>query len=344
LELNQEPLNEVLSNYNITVLNILNESYKEKKGVWRINTSNGNKIPKKMSNSEATLKFIIAGINHLIRNGIKIPQIIKTKSNMSYVKNNEICFILSDEIEGIKPTYDSLQELEMIAKELGKFHKASSGFIYPYDAKPKNHLGTWIEEYTNYLENMNKFYIQERQRKIHNDIGNLIIKEFPYFHERGRKAVEGLKGSEYREWVVKINNNGCLCHQDFSSANLLNTRDGIYILDTDSLAIDLPARDIRKLLNKIMKKSGTWDFEKVKRIIGWYNQKNPLSPSEWKVVIFDLMFPHLFLGAMDKYYYQRDKTWKDENYLYRINEMIAFEKTLISITKNFNSLIPYVKK
>jgi CotS family spore coat protein len=340
LELTQEPINEVLSNYNIDVQNILNESYKGKKGVWRINTSNGNKILKKMSNSEATLKFTIAGVNHLTRNGIKIPEIIKTKNNKQYVKNEKTCFILSEEIVGIKPTYDTFQELKMIAEELGKFHRASSGFICPYDAKPKNHLGSWIEEYINYLENLNRFYIQEKQHKLHNDIGNLIIKEFPYFYERGKRAIEGLKGSEYRDWVIKVNNNGCLCHQDFSSANLLSTRDGIYILDTDSLAIDLPARDIRKLLNKIMKKSGSWDAEKVKSIISWYNQKNPLFQSEWKVVIYDLLFPHLFLGAMDKYYYRRDKSWNDENYLERINEMIAFEKTLISITKNFSILIP----
>jgi CotS family spore coat protein len=340
LELTQEPINEILSNYNIEVLNILNESYKGKKGVWRINASNGNKILKKMSNSEATLKFIIAGVNHLTRNGIKIPELIKTKNNKQYVKSNETCFILSEEIEGMKPTYDTFQELEIIAEELGKFHRASSGFTCPYDAKPKNHLGTWIEEYIDYLENLNRFYIQEKQHKLHNDIGNLIIREFPYFYERGKRAIEGLKGSEYRDWVIKVNNNGCLCHQDFSSANLLNTRDGIYVLDTDSLAIDLPARDIRKLLNKIMKKSGSWDVEKVKNIIGWYNQKNPLTQNEWKVVIYDLLFPHLFLGAMDKYYYRRDKSWNDENYLERINEMIAFEKTIISITKNFNILIP----
>jgi len=33
---------------------------------------------------------------------------------------------------------------------------------------------------------------------------------------------------------------------------------------------------------------------------------------------FDLMFPHLFLGAMNKFYYKRDKEWSFEKYLKRI--------------------------
>jgi spore coat-associated protein S len=43
---------------------------------------------------------------------------------------------------------------------------------------------------------------------------------------------------------------------------------------------------------------------------------------------------------MDKYYYKRDKTWNEENYFNRINEMMAFEKTLFPLVKNFSTIIP----
>lgn len=300
-------------------------------------------ILKKISNSEATLKFIISGVNYLIKNGVGIPNILKTKDKMNYVKTNKICYVLSEAVRGTKPTYNTLGELEIISRELGKFHKAALGFSYPSDSKPKNHLGTWVAEYTTFLEDMKKFYVNEKLQKQHNNIGKLIIKEFPYFYERGKRAIEGLGGMEYRDWVIKINNKGCLCHQDFSSANLLLSSEGVYVLDTDSITIDLPARDIRKLLNKIMKKTGKWDFETVKKLIYWYNNENPLLPSEWKVVMYDLMFPHLFLGAMDKYYYKRDKTWTEDNYLNRIDEMIMFEKTIAPLIQNFNSLVPSSK-
>jgi len=66
--------------------------------------------------------------------------------------------------------------------------------------------------------------------------------------------------------------------------------------------------------------------------------RNPLSFSEWTVVKFDLMFPHLFLGAMNKFYYKRDKEWSFEKYLKRINEMTALEKTITPVLENFDSI------
>ena len=60
-----EPLDTVLGRYNINVIDIRNESYKEKKGVWRVKTSQGNKILKKVSYSEETLWFIMDAVRHL---------------------------------------------------------------------------------------------------------------------------------------------------------------------------------------------------------------------------------------------------------------------------------------
>ena len=58
--ISKEPLEYVLSKYNIDVIKIRNESYKEKKGVWWVHTLDGFKVLKKISNSEDTLKYIIS--------------------------------------------------------------------------------------------------------------------------------------------------------------------------------------------------------------------------------------------------------------------------------------------
>lgn len=337
--LSEEPLKEVLSCYNIKVLSIKNECYKDKKGVWWVETSDELKILKKISSSENTLKYILAAVEHLIKNGVFIPKVNKTKTGENYVNINGTCFVLSDAIKGKNPTYNSSSELMLIAKALAKFHVSSEGFTPPEGTKPKYHLGTWIETYTNQLEDMNNFYKKELENKNPNSLQKTIIQEFPYFYTRAQKAIEGLKGSEYSDWVDKVSKKGCLCHQDFAAGNLVMTSTGLCVLDTDSITTDLPARDIRKLLNKIIKKSGKWDLDITKKILNYYNQENTLTPSEWKVVKLDLMFPHLFLGAINKYYYQRDKGWSQEKYHERIKQMIAFEKTINPLLDKFEQLI-----
>ncbi len=336
-----EPLDVVLSNYSIKVLDIRNESYKDKKGVWWIKTSDGLRILKKISNSEETLKFILHAVHHLQENGIKLPNINKTNVGKDYVNINGVCYVLTDAIEGRNPSYTSPKELDCIACELAKFHKASKGFSPVTDSKPKFHLGLWVEDYSGQLEEINEFYKNELLQGETNAVSKTIIKEFPYFYERAKKAIEGLKGTEYNEWVNQVRETGGLCHQDFAAGNLImNTSGSIYIIDTDSITMDIPARDIRKLLNKIMKKAGKWDLDLTKRILRSYQSTNPLTPSQWRVVRLDLMFPHLFIGAVNKYIYKRDKDWSAEKYLQRIVEMAAFEKTIPLILSSFDSIIP----
>lgn len=340
-QISQEPLYYILSKYNIKVLGIKNENYKEKKGVWRVQTPDGFKILKKISNSEDTLKYILSAVKHLSKNGICIPRVNKTTGGHDYVSLDNVCYFLSDGIEGKNPTYSSPQELMKVVKELAKFHRASVGFFPQPESEPKNHLGFWIEDYRQQIDDMNRFYRNELSLKENDEIGKIIIDEFPNFYTRAQKAIEGLKCREYREWVDKARKTGSLCHQDFAAGNLiLNPSGTIYVLDTDSITIDIPARDIRKLLNKIMKKSGKWDIELTKKIFSYYQSENPLSPSEWKVVRLDLMFPHLFIGVMNKYYYKRDKEWSTRKYLERIKEMSAVEKTISPVLDKFDLLIP----
>lgn len=336
-----EPLNAVLGNYPIKVLDTKNESYKDKKGVWWIQTDKGMKILKKISNSEETLRFILDAVRHLTNNGIRLPKVQQTSNGKDYAMINGICYVLTDAIEGRNPSYSSSSELTLLVGELAKFHKASSGFQPQAGTKPKYHLGLWVEDYTDQLEDVNSFYKNELSKSEHDLVNAAVIKEFPYFYERAIRAIEGLKGTEYPDWVRESQGKGCLCHQDFAAGNLILTpSDTIYILDTDSLTVDIPARDIRKLLNKIMKKAGKWDMELTKKILKIYQKNNPLTRPQWKVVMLDLMFPHLFLGAVNKFYYKRDKEWSADKYLQRIVEMSSFEKTIEPVLKNFNSVIP----
>jgi CotS family spore coat protein len=339
--LNQEPLEAILSHYTFKVLEIRNESYKDKKGVWWIRTPDSLFILKKISNSEDTLKYIISAVRHLMGNGVSLPDIIKTSEGADYVNLDGTCYVLFQAMEGRNPSYGSPSELMKVVVGLAQFHKASAGFFPMADTKPKYHLGLWVEDYQEQTDTMEQFYKQEVITENSNPIAQVVVREFPGFQARAREAIEGLNGSAYRQWVDKAVRAGALCHQDFAAGNLLLGASGtLHVLDTDSITVDIPARDIRKLLNKVMKKAGTWDLELTKKMLAYYQTENPLTPSEWSVVKLDLMFPHLFIGAMSKYYYKRDKEWSEVKYLERIKEMAAFEKTIDPVLQQFDSIIP----
>ena len=337
-----EELKMVLGEYDIEVLGIKNESYKDKKGVWWIQTPQGYRILKKQSNSDKTLEFIIAAIEHLMSKGVNIPEIFQTKKGSKIANISNHYYILSQAIQGKPPSYDKHKELRKIIEALAGFHAASRSFTPPENCKPRIHLGKQRENFQSKKEKLENFYVAEKSKTEHMVFGTTVLENFPYFDNRIRMAIEELEGSAYGQWVSDTESTAVgLCHQDFAAGNLLLTDSGsIYVLDMDSVTIDIPIRDIRKILNKVMKKRGGWDISLTKDMLTWYQEKNALVYSQWQVLKAELIYPHLFEGIMSKYYEVREKSWTQEKYLKRLEEMIIMEKSVECIIKDFDTIIP----
>lgn len=340
-EIYGESLDGVLAQYNIDVIGIKVESYKGKKGVWWIKNPDGYKILKKQSNSKETVDFIIAAVEYLQRKGIRIPKIIKTVAGKNYAYSNNSCYILSEAVYGKNPDYGSPGELKKTVQEMAGFHRSSVGFIPPADCKPRIHLGKWPEKYKADTDKFRNFYASENSQLQHSAFGSVILKEFSYFLKRIEDSIAGLEGSCYAGWVNSCVDTGCLCHQDFAAGNLVLTETGeFFVLDMDSVTIDIPIRDIRKLLLKIMKKRGGWDVGLTRDILAWYQEKNPLDASQWQVLKWELLYPHLFAGIMGKYYERREKSWTEEKYLKRLKEMVNIEKTIEPVIQGLDTTVP----
>ena len=336
-----ENINSILSQYNINIVNIKNQSDKGKKAVWWIKTTSGDKILKKHSCSSKTLEFILSAVEHLRNGKVNLPKIIKTKDNSNYVKGINGCYVLSEAIIGNVPNEDKPQELKMIVEALATFHSASKNFVPPDDCKARIHLGLQKEEFEAQMLKLKSFYDTEMSKPKHSEFGQIILTVFPYFYKRMQLAIAENEKSGYTKWALEAKSTNCLCHQDFTASNLILTSSKeIFVLDIDSITIDLPTRDIRKFLNKIMKKRGQWDLNLTSQILQWYNAVNPLEHWKWQVLKETLIFPHLFVGIMSKYYEKREANWPEARYIERLKGMIKTEKSIEPILQNFERIIP----
>ena len=337
----EENMTIILAQYDINVTNIRNECNKGKKAVWWIKTPHGDKILKKHSCSAKTLEFILAAVEHLGNNKVNLPKIIKTKQNTKYIKGVDCCYVLSEAIPGVTPNEDKPQELKIVVEQLANFHSASKNFLPPSDCKIRTHLGLQREEFENQMNKCKDFYDTEFSKPTHSEFGTIILNAFPYFYKRMQLAIAENENSGYSKWVETEKNLNSLCHQDFTAGNLILTKSKeIFVLDIDSIAIDLPIRDIRKFLNKVMKRKGTWDLSLTKQMLQWYNNIHPLDSYKWQVLKPTITFPHLFVGIMSKYYEGREASWTEDRYVQRLNTMIKVEKSIDPILQNFEKIIP----
>lgn len=332
----KEPLKEVLAKYPLKVKRITTITYKEKKGVWQVDTNQGKLILKKFPGTKERLTFILAAIEHLRAKGVLIPELVATRSGDDFADINGTPFVLNQYVAGGTPSYDSAEDLKEIMQTMGKFHKASRGFKSPHQSRERQHLGKWADTYQKHLQGLQDF--KKMAAKDGSACSRLFLKHVDSFLEQGQKAMKIIQGPFYTDWVDKVDKQKNLCHQDFAGGNLIKTKKGIVVLDMDSLTYDLPARDLRKIFNKVMKKKG-WSESIATRMLSAYHSLNPLSQEEYEVLHADLLFPNLFYGISSKYFQKREKEWSSSKFVEKFNMVLASEKSKQQVLSNWNRIV-----
>ncbi|ALS28096.1 spore coat protein S [Paenibacillus sp. 32O-W] len=331
----QTNINTVLSQYPLRVKSVKLINDKGKKAAWTVETASGTKIMKKSPSAKERLLFLIQATKHLQQHGARIPRIVPTKTGQDFAEDaNGDLYVLSDAIQGKTPSYTA-EEVGQIMSELAKFHLASRGFYSRFETKEREHLGRWEKGYQSHLDRLEAF--KNLANKSDSPFAKLYIQHADAFISQGKKAINLIQGDAYKRWVSKVEVQRNLCHQDFAAANLIKTQQGYFIIDMDSLTLDLPARDIRKIFNKVMKKTG-WSATKATSMLRAYHALHPLTAEECQVIYADLLFPHLFYGLASKYFNQRAE-WNLPRTYKKLEALIGNEKSRLQMLASWDSIV-----
>lgn len=330
-------INTILNKYGLNLKKVTLETSKEKKAVWWIDSDSGKYVLKKLPVSKDRYLFLISAVEHLRERGVNIPEICRTLDGSLFVEDDGELYILMKAIIGKPPSYNEPRELAKIMEGMATFHRASKNFNPPPGANVRQHLGNWEEKYASSVSDLENF--REVAANSTNDFERFYLNHCDYFIEEAKTCLQHLKNPSYLKWLDKVRQETNLCHQDFAAGNMGLVNGKLYIYDLDSITIDLPARDLRKILNKVMKKRGQWDIDLTKKMLGYYQKLNPLSMDEYSVVFTDVRFPHLFYGIASKYFTNREQEWPSSKYLRRLREMTTVEKSKEKIIKHQQEII-----
>jgi CotS family spore coat protein len=331
---------EILKQYPLVVRNIRLLSWKGKKGTWAVQTDRGMKVLKKSPASKTRQMFLNQAVRHLQSNGSLIPNLVQTRSGTDIAEFKGDCYVLSDAVKGSAPEYDTSAQLQQIMKTLGRFHLSSRGFVGKGQIDERMHLGRWEDGYVQHLKDLETF--KERAKGDSSSFSRLYLKHADTFIRHGKEALRSVQSSAYSQWVSKVKKQKNLCHQDFAAGNLIRTSKGMYVIDMDSLTYDLPARDLRKIFNKVMKKKG-WNLDRTVAMLRAYQSVHPLSQGEYSVLKADLLFPHLFYGISNKYYKRRTELeWDMDKTVEKLRAMISSESSKMNVLNKWDLVVQRV--
>ncbi len=305
--------------YGLNIINI-----KKVRSAYKVTCKEGTYCLKRMKRGKGKVKNGFILVEELNKIGFnKVAKYIKTKEGYNYVKYGKYILYLTDWIDGEEIKINDELEASQCAMLLAEFHNAVEK-IDISELKIKNNLKNWPKIFLSNLYDLEYYKKLISRKRLINEFDKLYDSYIDILYERGVIALNILQNSYYYDISKKAEHNKTLCHDSFYYQNILKKQEEYYIVDLDSIIIDLEVHDLGKYIRRLMHKSDfMWDFEKAKCIIEAYISVRPLSKEELEVMLALIIFPHKF-WKLGKKRYVKHKHYSEIKYMKKLEKIIRY--------------------
>lgn len=261
--------------------------------IWRIETDKGPRSLKLLHRPPARSLFSIGLQDYLVKQGARVPKLIPTNSGELYTEIEGKLWIVTDWIEQLVPASKDLEGAKLLCYGLGEFHRHSQGYVPPSGAQMASRLHRWPRTYQKMATKMGWFRdVAKAYPEAPASAGVLALVD--QFEAQAKQALERLQASPYASLAARGGPAWGVVHQDYGWSNGQMGPGGIWIIDLDGVAYDLPIRDLRKLITSTMDDMGVWDPEWMRGMIEAYHEANPIEPDLYQVLLIDMSLPNEF--------------------------------------------------
>ena len=287
---------EVLVHYDFSAQSMQVMATKPARGgaIWRVETSAGPKSLKLLHRRPTRSLFSLGAQEYLVEiQKARVPAIVKTKDGSNYVEAGGKLWFVAEWIEPLAPASKDLEGTKHLCRAIGEFHRLSKGYEPPKHAELATRLHKWPRNFEkiitkmDWLRNIAHAY-PEMPASSH------LLQAVDIFEQQAIQGLERLNQSSYPDLVAKGNAYWGLVHQDYGWSNGQMGSDGMWIIDLDGVAFDLPIRDLRKLITNKMIDNSQWDATWVREMIKAYHEVNPISAEVYDILMIELSFPNEF--------------------------------------------------
>ncbi|WP_078409822.1 CotS family spore coat protein [Priestia abyssalis] len=305
---------EVLHHYDFSVSDIQIVTTKADKGgaIWKLETNKGPKSLKLLHRRPTRSLFSLGAQEYLVDvQKARVPPIVKTKDGINYVEAGGKLWFVAEWIESLAPVTKDLEGAKHLCYALGEFHRLTKGYVPPKQAENASRLYKWLKGYEKIIFKMDWF---RTIAKAYDEMpaSSAVLSVVDQFEEQARKSLERLQQSSYLDLTKHGNAYWGLVHQDYGWSNGQMGSNGMWVIDLDGVAYDLPIRDLRKLITGTMADLFNWDVTWIREMIKAYHEANPISTELYDILMIDLSLPNEFYKNIKEMVYEPEMFLNEE--------------------------------
>ena len=322
----------ILPYYNLKNADIEMVKFKDtdkQRAVYKVTSNNQSYCLKKVYFPEEELLYVYSALEWLHRHNINVPNLLPTIDKGRYVEYNNMLFILTPWIDGVKCDFDNLNHVISASSKLAEVHKSSINF------KPIQGSSNRIGLDNIYISTSKHFNDLLQTSNLACKYKDSFSKEFL---DKFDKNLELAKISlEVSSLIDKNELSVSLCNGDYVNKNIIfEDNASIWIIDFDKCKYDYCAHDLSYFLRRLLKRDNTkWDLELATSIIKTYNSINHLSPSDLRYIISYICFPQKY-WKLSRDYYKNIKKCNKNSFLTlllkadsKVDYQLEFSKSIV---------------
>ncbi|MGI6685099.1 MAG: CotS family spore coat protein [Bacillota bacterium] len=307
------------------------------RGIYRIKTAQGIRCLKKGKKNMNRLLFMIDGIKYVEGRGFSdLAHLLPAQNGKMAVVHQGSYYYLQEWLEGRELDYTNREDMSLAAEALGRFHRASIGFIPRQGYEAKNKLGKWPKKLKAKSEDLRK-YLNLANDKDNSSHFDEILREFgSWLLYHAEESIERLNQSHYQDLVDEAKDWGGLVHGDTAARNFIRIGNKVCMIDFDAIALDVFVTDLWRLLRRTLSR-GQWEIALADEILGAYNRYVPVEQRHREVLGAFVQFPEIPWRIIKEYYERENKTACQELALTeRLKNYLGKHREIDSFIKNFN--------
>jgi CotS family spore coat protein len=305
---------EVLKHYDFSVHSSQVVTTKPDKGgaIWKLDTNAGPKSFKLLHRRPTRSLFSLGAQEYLVETQkARVPALIKAKDGANYVEAGGKLWFIAEWIESLAPVTKDLEGAKQLCYALGEFHRLTKNYVPPKQAEVASRLYKWPKSYEKIIFKMDWF---RAIAKAYDEMpaSSHVLSVVDQFEEQARRSLERLNQSSYLDLTKHGNAYWGLVHQDYGWSNGQMGPGGMWIIDLDGVAYDLPIRDLRKLITGTMADLFRWDVGWIREMIKAYHEANPITPELYETLMIDLSLPNEFYKNIKEMVYEPEVFLNEE--------------------------------
>ncbi|MDI6870613.1 MAG: CotS family spore coat protein [Bacillota bacterium] len=287
---------------------------------YRVVTARGQFCLKRASGPPERVEVIARALDHLTRRGFhQLTPFLLTRQGRPFCQHGEACYYLTEWLPGKRPDLSRPEMAASAARCLASFHAAAEGF-FDYGCL-RQHLRQWPERLSERVRELRALQADRTLEFKPDRFTEAFLASAERWTGLAEWALDLLAQSGYFEEVEAFRARGGFCHGDPAERNFVWWRGEPFLIDFDTLLVDLPVLDLARLVRRV-DQNVQWRLELAEQMIGAYEAVRPLNAHQRGLLLALLAFPEKYWRVAHRYYRAREGKSR-RHLLHRLAEVEA---------------------